>query len=507
MEILHSIENFCDGGIAQEINSPRTLEACLRLGLDPSELAPKSKSTYESKDLTAEMVNVKYEHFERKRNEKIFAVKTERESIIKYGSVKKVPASPGKFESSTFSDTNDKGGGGTLLEMEAKRMEALRRRQEKEISKIVEKEQSAAALQLKIKRAEDEEMKRKKQHDKKVAELKAEDDKRQAQRARELKVLEEEEAHKKREIAKKESQFEMKMKKQRQLEERRMIEEAQARDAERAGKIEENRKKTEAIIKAQEDISEENRRIMIERENRVRNQLEMSKLKKKEEVDKQHEKASGRIQEALEKHHQMQESKKLEFEQRQRDAEARAKEKAAIEQENIRKQSEDREKREKARISRLIDAFRNRKDHRESIVEKRMEKETIFQKIQNDRDFQTSMLKFNSSLKLEDKLENVERVARMKEFQRLQTLQRIENEDLRYENIVAQREEMLKKHRDEQKHSLIRKHEIGNAMEIMRCSNDFSLLDKLFSTKGKKDLSKTGGRTEEVEDENRAQTV
>lgn len=37
-------------------------------------------------------------------------------------------------------------------------MEALRRRQEKEISKIVEREAATAALQLKIKRAEDEEI-------------------------------------------------------------------------------------------------------------------------------------------------------------------------------------------------------------------------------------------------------------------------------------------------------------------------------------------------------------
>jgi hypothetical protein len=53
---------------------------------------------------------------------------------------------------------------------EEKRIEALRRRQEKELNKIIEREQTLAGLQLKIKRAEEEEAKKKKLHLKKVAE-------------------------------------------------------------------------------------------------------------------------------------------------------------------------------------------------------------------------------------------------------------------------------------------------------------------------------------------------
>lgn len=48
-----------------------------------------------------------------------------------------------------------------MIEMEERRIEALRRRQEKELSKIVEREQTMASLQQKIKRAEDEELKKK----------------------------------------------------------------------------------------------------------------------------------------------------------------------------------------------------------------------------------------------------------------------------------------------------------------------------------------------------------
>ena len=36
MELIITINNFEDGGVCRDINSPRSLEACLRAGLDPS---------------------------------------------------------------------------------------------------------------------------------------------------------------------------------------------------------------------------------------------------------------------------------------------------------------------------------------------------------------------------------------------------------------------------------------------------------------------------------------
>ena len=67
MELLISIENFEDGENVREINSPRSLEACLRAGFDPKELYPKPRSSFRSKTLTKEMIDIKYETFEKKR--------------------------------------------------------------------------------------------------------------------------------------------------------------------------------------------------------------------------------------------------------------------------------------------------------------------------------------------------------------------------------------------------------------------------------------------------------
>jgi hypothetical protein len=68
MDLVISIENFEESsGTYRDINSPRTLESCLRCGLDPAELYPKSRSFFVSKELTKEMVDIKRETFEKKR--------------------------------------------------------------------------------------------------------------------------------------------------------------------------------------------------------------------------------------------------------------------------------------------------------------------------------------------------------------------------------------------------------------------------------------------------------
>ena len=59
-----------------------------------------------------------------------------------------------------------------MMAAEIARMESLRRRQEKEIAKMIEKEKLSADLQLKIKKGEDEALKKERDRLKKVAEAK-----------------------------------------------------------------------------------------------------------------------------------------------------------------------------------------------------------------------------------------------------------------------------------------------------------------------------------------------
>jgi len=90
METTLSILNFETGGPGGKpglITSPRSLEACLRLGVDPRELLPHpvkafGKSLDKKIKITPEEQQARYEHFELRRKEKIKAIKEKREAIV-----------------------------------------------------------------------------------------------------------------------------------------------------------------------------------------------------------------------------------------------------------------------------------------------------------------------------------------------------------------------------------------------------------------------------------------
>ena len=150
------------------------------------------------------------------------------------------------------------------------------------------------------------------------------------------------------------------------------------------------------------------------------------------------------------------------------------------------------------RWNRLVDAYKIRSDHREDIVTRRNERNKTYSIVSAERNAHLTMIKFAADMKMHDKIENVERVARMNEFKRLQTLRKIEDNEDRYEGIQQQRKELLEKRREEMKYTMLRKHEVGEIMDLMRITNDFTLLAKL-TVKKAKPMTATGGKGDKEE--------
>jgi hypothetical protein len=360
-------------------------------------------------------------------------------------------------------------------------MEALRRRQEKELEKIMERETALAEVHQKIQRAEAEEYKKKKEHEKAVLKAKAELEKKNKARAAEKKRAEEEELARKKEIERKEAAFAEKMKKLADIEAKRIEKEAREAEKVRQQKMEEYRQKTEALIKQQADLAEKNRLIMVEREIRVKAQMEAKKEAKRLEVEASRAAATLRIQSAIERSNEMHEKMKADFYERQTKAAQLAKENAVVEREKQKKAAEAREKKNKIRYDRLITAYNKRADYRQSIVDHRNERDGGYEKIEAARQQEIQKQKYLASLKVQDKIENVERTARINEFKRLQTLKRIEDGDRKYEDILSKKRELMDKYGATQKASLTRKHAIADAMEMMRVTGDTKILDKIFA--------------------------
>ena len=76
-----NIENFEGRAL---INSPRSLEACLRSGYDPKELLQRPGGDFRRKNEAPEVTKMRAEHFERKREEKVGLVLQERAVIMEY---------------------------------------------------------------------------------------------------------------------------------------------------------------------------------------------------------------------------------------------------------------------------------------------------------------------------------------------------------------------------------------------------------------------------------------
>jgi len=69
-----------------------------------------------------------------------------------------------------------------MMEMERKRVEAVKRRQERELERLVDAERRLTDLQVKIMKQEEEEVRKRKAHEKQVEEQRAADRERKKQR-------------------------------------------------------------------------------------------------------------------------------------------------------------------------------------------------------------------------------------------------------------------------------------------------------------------------------------
>lgn len=85
--MIISLENFDERGRSRPIlNSPRSMEACKRQGIDPSELITKTveeiKRIYKDGMNDKKSLEIKMQHYESRRKNKLEVVRKERNDII-----------------------------------------------------------------------------------------------------------------------------------------------------------------------------------------------------------------------------------------------------------------------------------------------------------------------------------------------------------------------------------------------------------------------------------------
>lgn len=405
---------------------------------------------------------------------------------------------------------------------------------------FMEKEAAIAELQQKLANAEKEEVRRAKEHEKKVQvqravaaksyaerlRLKAEQDKQELvkrkvpQQTTNIKQQELLSSHNmglshcigiSQELARTEAQLTAKLDAEEAARAKERAEQVALREQERDAKIAQLEKRSEEMIQLQFTKAEISRKKLEEREARVQAQLQVKQQQKAEEVRQIRDAAAIRIQAALERNVQIQREKKLKFDQKQAAAAIRGEEKHGELLVTVKKQADARYKKEDMRERRIEDAYRIRAERREGIIRDRNRRDGQYNKIHEARAKDLEARKLMSQLKKEDALDNVKRIQRQEEFNRLQLMRQLESQDERCENIKLERAILLEKvrqllllsfstnveshraqrftrdvmwleqRREAMKAALLRKHTLQETMEQMRITNDFTLIDNLFT--------------------------
>lgn len=530
------------------LSSPRSLAACLNVGLTPEELRPLSRREYDEchpvlsrvpsspkihssssimsprsssptiVTLPLEAQNKIYAHYKTRLFEKLDLIKEQRRHMImkargeegynfllldddddEGGTNTAQAHGAGSLDSIALAHTrasprnvrpHGKGGEeddkephavesratylkSAMMEMETRRVEAMKKRQEKEFLRMVEGEKRTILLQQKLLAASEEEMAKKKAHEKEVARHRKIEIEKKQERDRELQRQMEEEQRRRREIARKDGALKDKLTAEARAAERIRRHKAVLREEERHATLELLRQRTEEILKEQERRGEAQRLEIEAREARVKAQVIAKKEAKANEIQTARNKAEKRIQDALIKNHAIQQAKRQAYQARAAEAAARAEQKHVELLEAATKAAEARKAKQAKADERYLCAMQGLQDRIQKTLTRAENRANFYAKVAAERAQATLLMRVEKELRQKDKEENVKRIQRKEAFEKSCLLATQEADTARYEEIKRERAYLLEQRKATAQEAMMRKHRLREAMEEMKIKNQF----------------------------------
>lgn len=214
-------------------------------------------------------------------------------------------------------------------------------------------------------------------------------------------------------------------------------------------------------------------------------------------LEKRH-KADLRIQEALESNQALLRRRKETYNQKQAEAAQRARIVIQEKQKQIEEQRERRNKEEQIRHQRLQQARQIQKERVRSIVKRRQKLEKHLEEVYDARNREHALRTVEKTLTLDEKKKNVERIQKVDEYIRMQRLKKIAEEDEKSRAIKKKKQVLLEARRTFALESNRRKHNIAEAVEKMRVTNNWGSIDKLLGKTEDEDIE-AGGTTAPID--------
>eukprot|EP00210_Caulerpa_lentillifera_P000637 g616.t1 len=440
--------------------SPRSIEACLRLGIDPIDLVHKPLVVFQQHDADTDIAQFRYEQSEQLRKDLIQQLVSERQKLL--------DGSHTAHQGNTITRKEHDESKTNLVEKERQRLEVLKRRQEKELNQIVNHEKQRqmmiAKQQLKLEAVERRAAEMRKKKSEKDALWKQQQHQRDQNRMKEAERLEAaaKEAARLRFLKEQERQ-----KSEKQEEKRRM---QLAIEHER-----EHREKAEkARIEAQKALEENQtaavqRRVEMEKRDAAR-QKKINEEKETKAIANQEKRrmAQERREAALDKDREIQIHKQAAFQRREQESEARRKALEFKRKEDEQKRKEEQKQKEEYRKEKYEQAMQNEELRILAIRKKAEDKNKVLELLKDKQAKRNAYTAAEREMKSNMKREKAERMKKIQTYQRQMLFERIMEDRLKIGKQLEEKEELQRQRRLANMEASIQRERLNIVMEDMK---------------------------------------
>lgn len=490
--------------------TPRSAEACLRCGVNPETLKIRDLESFYDPDVAPAVQRMRHEAYSMRRHEEMKAIRHEKKTILAAedtGSSPNVsPVQPGrqkaKGEQSAHSSP-EKLDSMSLVDIEKKRLEKVRVRQERELEQMLDFEMKMSKIQ--------EEANERIERERRLHEQRERERMRYAQELSEEKRLREikkkaqldAEEERRRLVAAEMAQRDRELAEQKAKQDRLRRIEAREKEEERKRKAEEHRKLTEMTLKQQqEEINERLNDLALA--ERARNEmLEQQRIERAKEMNGRRRIVSLRIRKNLKQ------SKKLEL-QRKREITRKQEESEKLRQEHEAEMERQRElthqqqqMMERKRQMVLDEARREEERKKEILLQRQREVEQNVQQVQNTQSHQLALKKEYRRIQHQLKLDKVERMKRIQEYKRLETLRKLQETEQRTEAMLSEKDELVKRRKQIAVRSKIQRDLIMRTMENVKITKKWNQASKTIEKVMGKSSSRSPSPTRSINGNNR----
>ncbi|GMH66549.1 hypothetical protein TrST_g740 [Triparma strigata] len=504
---------------ALHLNSPRSLTVVNRMGYSPRELMPIHPKQLWVKGVdNKDTHRLKWDNWEQKRNGKIEECREEYEvckEFTKYASLRDYALQPIKkhWEPDHGDPTGMKaklkksqgldpkkitaGGGETkgstaikmmaeaaankasqMMEQEFQKMEAIKRRQKREIDRVIESEGNMAKLQAKMLNSELIEIEKKKVTDRLAAENRKKAIKaRQNQDLLEKRELDEE-ILKRNRTAAKEMEVERRLAEQERKDEIKRRKEAREKEMYAAELMRIRQAKTQKIFDDLEEQAEQSRIRIAERNARIAASAAEAKRLKSIEIKANRDKAELRIERAKKMEKDKQVKKKTDFDKRVADHIIMKAEKVVERKDFVESQAKALRDKHARQKNAYKDAMKRYDDFKWSTIKHAEDRDGYYEEVQKVVRLKQLKQSTENGLRQKEVWDNVKRINKIHNSIQQQRQSAADADDERTDSIVQAKKNLVEERKAIAHDANMRKWRVNECMERMRIANKFTNLEK-----------------------------